>query len=386
MRRPRMTIAVLYAALGAMPGSLWGQSAQPLPKGTVAFFSSAGGQGCPSGWKEAQYAAGRLILATSDGSKIQISSGAALGDQQTPTHTHPYNGSASVGYNSTSSAGGSDKGVGSAGSYSTSGTSEGADTGFPFVQYLVCEYFANSSGDALPYASVAFFNLKACPANWAAMAYFNGRFILATPAEGKSGSSTTLAWTNYADPGHTHTYSGSVSVGSKGFVWGGGANDGIASPGGQTVSGNLSANTDPVVPFVTLLACQKQQMGIGQGLPLGLTLFLSASTCPNNWGTTPAAPGRFFVGMAGGGTQGAAFGGDPMGPNETTRTHVHWLNGSIDISEHNTDLTTTWHNLHLGKKGTWGYTAESGSGSVELPYVMLEACTYTGSSLRRPSP
>jgi len=374
------TVQASLVLLAAATFVMRAQNSQPLPKGTVAFFSSTGGQGCPSGWKEAQYAAGRLILATTDGSKIQISSGTALGDQQVPTHTHAYSGTAAVGYASTATAGGSDKGVGAAGSYSTSGTSEGADTGFPFVQYLVCEYFATSSGDALPYSSVAFFNLNACPANWAAMDYFNGRFILATPAGGKSGSSTTEAWTSYADPGHTHTYAGSVSVSSKGFVWGGGANHDIASPGGQPVSGNLSANTDPVVPFVTLLACQKQQMGIGQGLPLGLTLFLSASTCPNNWGTTPAAPGRFLVGMAGGGTQGAAFGGNPMGPNELSRTHAHWVNGSIDISEHDTDLTTTWHNLHLGKKGTFAYTAASGPGSVTLPYVMLEACTYTGTA------
>jgi hypothetical protein len=378
-------VAIALGALGASPAVVVAQSSQAVPKGTVAFFSSAGGQGCPSGWKEAQYAAGRLILATTNGSKIQISSGAALGDQQVPTHTHTYSGNASVDYKSTASAGGSDKGVGAAGSYGTSGTSEGADTDLPFVQYLVCEFFAGQSGDAMPYASVAFFNLSACPVKWATMDYFDGRFILATPAQGKSGSSTTLAWSGYTDPGHGHTYSGSVSVGSKGFVWGGGANHDIAAPGSQPVSGNLAANTDPVVPFVTLLACQKQQLGEGEGLPLGLTLFVSASTCPDNWGTTPAAPGRFFVGITAAGTQGAAFGGAPMLPNETTRPHAHWVNGSIDISEHDTDLTTTWHNLHLGKKGTWAYTTLSNAGSVSLPYVMLEACTYIGNALNRAS-
>lgn len=368
---------LLTLGLGA-PALAPAQDSAAVPQGLVAFFSSAHAQ-CPSGWKEAQYAAGRLILATTNGDKIQISAGTALADQQPPVHTHAYTGSASVGYASTSSAGGWDKGVGSAGSYATSGTSEGADSGYPFVQYLVCEFFGGSSGDGLPYASVAFFNLKACPVNWSATASFDGRFILATPAQGKSGSSTTLAWSSYADPGHAHSYAGSVEVGSKGFVWGGGANHGIASPGDQPVSGDLAANTSPIVPFVTLLACQKNQMGDGNALPLGLTLFVSASTCPNGWGTTLAAPGRFLVGMAGGGTQGGAFGGDPMQPNETSRTHAHWVNGSIDISEHNTDLTETWHNLHLGKDGSWDYTAPSDATSVQLPYVMLDACTYLGS-------
>lgn len=376
MRSP--TTCILPFLLGvAMPFLGLAQDQPAVPNGMVAFFSSAAST-CPSGWREAQYAAGRLILATTNPAKIQISAGTAMGDQQPPTHTHAYSGTANVGHKGTSSVGGSDKGVGAAGSYATRGVSEAADSGFPFVQYLVCEAFGGSSGDGLPYASVAFFNADACPVNWSTMAYFDGRFILATPAQGKSGSTTTVAWSNYADPGHGHTYNGSVSVGSKGFVWGGGANDGIASPGDQPVSGDLSANTDPIVPFVTLLACQKQRMGDGNGLPLGLTLFLSAADCPNRWGTTPGAPGRFVVGMAGGGTQGAAFGGAPMLPNEMQRAHAHWVNGSIDISEHDTDLTETWHNLHLGKDGNWTYTAASGSTEVELPYVMLEACTYLG--------
>jgi hypothetical protein len=242
-----------------------------------------------------------------------------------------------------------------------------------------CEYIGTSSGDALPYSSTAFFNLTACPTSWASYPYFDGRFILATPAQGKSGSSTTLAWSTYRDPGHSHAYSGSVSVTAKGFVWGGGFNH-IAAPGNQPVSGSLSTNTSPVVPFVTLLVCQKGQMGTNQALPLGLTMFFSASTCPRLWGTTPAAPGRFFVGMAEGGTQGASFGGDPMQPNETTRSHDHYVNGSIEITEYDTDLTQTWSNLYLGQKGAANYTVLSTPASVELPYVMLEACTYTGVS------
>lgn len=367
---------LLVIVMGMPPWVAAQGSGQPLPQGMVAFFSSPGITQCPSGWKEAQYAAGRLILATSTGTQASV--GTALGDQQPPTHTHLFNGSANVDYKNTSSSNGSDKGVGAAGTYATTGTSEAASIGFPLVQFLVCEFTGPATGDALPYASVAFFNLAACPTNWATMEYFDGRFILATPAQGKSGSSTTLAWRSYADPGHSHTYSGDVSLGSKGFVWGGGANQNIASPGDQPVSGTLTANTEPVVPFVTLLACQKQQMGVGSGVPLGLTLFLSSSTCPNGWGPTLAAPGRFFVGMAGGGTQGAAFGGEPMGPTETGRSHTHWVNGAISVPEHDTNLTTTWHNLHLGKNGTWSYTAGSDGETVVLPYVMLEACTYVG--------
>ena len=117
-----------------------------------------------------------------------------------------------------------------------------------------------------------------------------------------------------------------------------------------------------MVRFVTLLVCQKTAFtSSGRELPPGLTTFVSAQNCPidSGWGTTPGTPGRFLVGMAGTGTQGAAFGGDPMGPNETSRSHTHVVNGSINVSEHNTDLTHAGKSLQLGKTGTASYTITS---------------------------
>ncbi|MGA0609257.1 hypothetical protein [Caldimonas sp. KR1-144] len=372
----------------AVAGPLAAQPAAPVPQGMVSFFATPGGQACPSGWKEAGYAAGRLILAAKDGSRNGSSQGEPMADQQPPLHVHAYSGNASVASKGTVTAGGSDKGVGAAGSYATSGTSDPADIGYPFVQYLACEFFAGSSsasGDAFPYGSFSFFNTASCPNGWSPSTAADGRFVLAMPAGGTAGTASQAVWSGYSAATHTHGFSGSVRVGSKGFVWGGGLNESLAAPGSMPLSGSLAANAQasPVVPFVVLLACQKTAFTpSSQGLPLGISTFFGAQQCPDGWGNTLAAPGRFFVAIGGTGTQGAAFGGGPMGVNESSRSHGHAIGGSITITEHDTDLTETWHNLHLGQKGSWSYSAASSADGVALPFIMLQACTYSASAAR----
>jgi len=360
-----------------------GQESYPVPQGMVAFFAGplpTDQPPCPFGWKEAQYAAGRLILGTTKGDKIRIARGTALGDREVPMHSHTYSGQAHVGDKGTATVGGKDKGVGRAGTYGTSGTTEASDSGYPFVQYLICEFFAESSGDVLPYATVSFFNLSACPENWASLSTFEGRFILATPAEGGSGTANSKQWSSYEDPGHSHTYSGSVSIPRKRFVSGEGANKDLAAPGAQPISGDTSSNTSPIVPFVTLLVCQKTQPVVGSsGLPKNLTVFLSAASCDDNWGVTPGAPGRLLVGMSGSGTQGATFGGNPMNATESSRAHPHYLDGTVTVPHHDTDLSAGWpHDLDLGRKGQWPYATDTESQAVELPIIILNACTFTG--------
>ena len=67
-----------------------------------------------------------------------------------------------------------------------------------------------------------------------------------------------------------------------------------------------------------------------------------------------------------------------MDPNESVRSHSHWVNGGITVTEHNTDLSRTWYNLWLGSKGQSKYTAETSIEGVELPYTMMESCSYLG--------
>lgn len=366
-----------------------------VPQGFVGYFTGPGQTTCPNGWHEAQYAQGRLVLAVTDPKQSGVQVGTPMQDARPPEHTHPYSATAKVGDTGSISMGGSDKGVGGSGSYSTSGTTAGGSIDLPFAQFLVCEADAGASagGDSLPYATVGFFNPantgNNCPTNWGTVPAHQGRFFLSLMPGGLAGYNTGESWSvsttssppTVQEPTHTHGFSSSISLGEKGFVAGWGSYTQLASPGTQTVTGTAAANTDPIVPVVTLLACQKNGLGLGT-VPLGLNIFFSAQQCPSGWGQTTGAPGRFLVGIPGTGTQGYTF-GTPMQPNELQRPHAHWVAGSVTVSNQNTDLTTTWGNLHIGRSGTYGFGSTSDPAMTSLPYVVLQSCTAPGTSAER---
>jgi hypothetical protein len=398
MRGPRAAVCWLLLASCApllLPLLLAEPATAGVPQGLVAYFTGPGQTTCPNGWHEAQYAQGRLILSVTDPKQSGIQVGTPMKDGQPPEHSHPYTATAKVGDTGSISMGGSDKGVGASGNYNSSGTTASGSVDFPFAQFLVCEADASAStgGDSLPYATVAFFNPAnsggGCPANWTINSAHQGRFILSLMPGGIAGYTTSEAWlvstsTNPPTvqiPTHTHTFTSSISLREKGFVAGWGAYTQLASPGSQTVTGTASANTDPIVPVVTLLACQKSALGLGT-VPLGLNIFFSAQQCPTSWGQTTGAPGRFFVGIPGTGTQGYTFGA-PMLPNETQRPHTHWVAGSVTVPNQDTDLTTTWGNLHIGRNGSYDFGSSSDPAMTSLPYVVLQSCTAPGTSAER---
>ena len=98
--------------------STMAQRKQPpsIPTGTVAFFVDAS-PNCPAGWKEAQYAQGRLIMPVTDTSLVGKQIGTAIRNEEAPGHTHPYTGNAMIGYKGSATVGGSDKDVGKSGNY-----------------------------------------------------------------------------------------------------------------------------------------------------------------------------------------------------------------------------------------------------------------------------
>ncbi len=366
-----------------------------VPQGFVTYFTGPGQTTCPNGWHEAQYAQGRMVLAVTDPKQSGIQVGTKMQDGQPPEHTHPYGATAIVADTGSISMDGSNKGVGGSGNYSTTGTTAAGSIDLPFAQFLVCEadQAASAGGDSLPYATVGYFNPASsgggCPSGWVTVPAHQGRFFLSLMPGGMAGFSTAESWPVSATsnpptvqlPTHTHRFNSSISVGEKGFVAGWGSYSQLASPGTQPVGGTASANTGPIVPVVTLLACQKNGLGLGT-VPLGLNIFYSAQQCPTGWGQTTGAPGRFFVGIPGTGTQGYTF-GTPMQPNETQRPHTHWVAGSVTVTNQDTDLTTTWGNLHIGTSGSYGFGGTSNPAMTSLPYVVLQSCTAPGTSAER---
>lgn len=353
-------------------------AAQPIPKGMVAFIFDPTAT-CPTGWKEAQYAQGRLLMAVNTPDSAMISIGTPIQDSQPPVHDHPYTATAAVGYKGTSSIGGSDKGVGASGNYPLADTTFPASLGFPFIQFQVCEYFASdTTNDAFPVASVAFFNRPSCPQDWTADPNYNGRFILPIINQAGAGTVTAEYWTPSSPPVHQHQVSGSLSLSTLGFVWGGGANTALASPGQQGIYGGAAPNTEAIVPYVSLLACRKSTFSLNNDtLSSAISVFYSADNCPDGWARAPGSGGRFVFGLPGGGVQGAAFGGNPIASGDFSGVpHQHNIDGEVIIYNHNTDLTRTWHNLSLGADGVYGYSATAQPFTITLPYVSLSHCVY----------
>lgn len=128
--------ALLQAALALAPAAA--AAADPdVPKGAVALFNLAS---CPAGWTPAAYAAGRLLLATTDGARIGIQTGTPLGNAEDRKHDHSF--TASVKVNSKSIAGADSCCNGSAAeakTYDFSGKTDAATTSLPFIQLVICE-------------------------------------------------------------------------------------------------------------------------------------------------------------------------------------------------------------------------------------------------------
>lgn len=137
MLMPRSSLARALGAvlLCAAPAAYSADT--DAPTGTVAFFNLTA---CPSGWKVADYATGRLVVATTDGAKLRVQLGTPLGNQEDRTHTHTYATSVNVDNKSISGANSCcNTQAASATSYPVKGTTQESTTGLPFIQLTICE-------------------------------------------------------------------------------------------------------------------------------------------------------------------------------------------------------------------------------------------------------
>ncbi len=136
MLRTSLASAALAVALFGAAPKAHGDIVD-APTGTVAFFNLTA---CPSGWKVADYATGRLVVATTDGAKLRVQFGTPLSNQEDRTHSHTYSTNVSVDYKSISGANSCcNTQAASATSYPVNGTTSAASTGLPFIQLVICE-------------------------------------------------------------------------------------------------------------------------------------------------------------------------------------------------------------------------------------------------------
>ena len=383
-RLSKQASAAVAVAVGVASGAAAPAVAQGLPQHMVAYMTGAGQTQCPDNWTEAAYAQGRLILGTTDGSKIQKLAGTPAGDAQPPQHAHAFKVTGAVdtidGIPS-APTGGNQRAAG--GGATNTGTTQEARTSLPFIQFLVCEHTAAESPDSAPYGTVAFFNASTCPANWTALDQADGRFLLPALAGATPGYATETVWDPLNPPTHTHGLQASFKTQSAEYRDYEQHFADFASPGTYALAGT-TASGEPVLPFVSLLVCEKDAIGNSEGIPPGTMVFFGAEDCPDGWGITIGADGRFFVGIGGNGTQGATFGSDPIGQGETSIQHDHQFSGLLWLGQAPPGMpeSPNFDSLSYVMPGAnpyfgYGYSGTSGPATTELPYLVLQACTYT---------
>jgi hypothetical protein len=249
----------------------------------------------------------------------------------------------------------------------------------PFIQFLVCEQTAAEPTDSAPYGTVAFFNASTCPNNWAALAQADGRFLLPVPAGVPLSYETSTAWDPANPPTHTHGLQASFATQSADYEAFPGNWVEFANPGTYGVAGT-TASVGPVLPFVSLLVCEKGALGKSEGVPLGTSIFFGAEDCPDGWGVTIGVNGRFVMGIGGNGTQGATFGSDPIVPGETSVQHDHGFSGAVSPPASSypggRKVANQGYQSYVTTAGA-GYSGTSSTATTQLPYLVMQACTYT---------
>ena len=376
---------MLAGALGLAWGTAAPAWAQGLPQHIVAYMTGAGQTQCPDNWTEAAYAQGRVILGTTNGAEVQNLAGTPAGDAQLPQHVHAFkvSGTAATEQNSTLPSGSIPRAGG--GEAVSTGTTQDASVALPFIQFLVCEQMVAESPDTAPYGTVAFFNAAACPEGWAALDQAEGRFLVPAFAGAAPGYATSTFWDPTDPPTHTHSLEATAGTQSAAYESWPANFATFASPGEHTVTGT-SASAGPVLPFVSLLVCEKDAIGNSEGIPPGTMVFFGAEDCPDDWGVTIGAGGRFVVGIGGNGTQGATFGSDPIGSGATSVQHDHAFSGEVSLpaSGHPGGPKRPDYGFqsYVTTAGN-GYSGTSGKATSEVPYLVLQSCTFNDDAGRK---
>ncbi|MEM7429119.1 MAG: hypothetical protein AAF441_23775 [Pseudomonadota bacterium] len=337
------------------------------PEKMVAFYTTDGAGVCPNNWQEAGYAQGRLLLGTVNPDHVKKTVGEPMADGQPPLHDHSFNGWAVMpaGDPHGIMPSGGDRQLAIATDESgaqISGKTGRSGPNLPFQQFLVCVSGKPENPrapDGFPVGSISFFASTSCPRGWAPETQADGRFLLPATLKGIVGRATATHWSNLQQPAHTHTShrftitrgkTKHVEVGvpapKKDYAYYSPDFEGGKVRGTGMIISHTNHNTEPVLPFVALLACGKTE-GTPETFEVqsGVSTFYSGQSCPDGWAPATGAAGRFLVGIGGNGKQGYAFGGENIDKVETERAMSHSLDQPARFTE-----------LDLGKGGVPGST------------------------------
>jgi len=232
---------------------------------------------------------------------------------------------------------------------------------------------AVTAADGFPAGSVAFFNKKTCPEGWDTLEIADGRLVASLMPGGGNGAQVGTALSDQEDRKHSHKFSSSIKPSEASYVLiGGCCNDSLA----KHKTYDFNGTTDKVssgLPYVQLLMCQKVAGGETKDVPKGLLMYSSGFTCPKGFSQPLTLQGRFFIGLPDNGSPGISFGGPALSPSSSP-IHSHEFSGSASLEHQGIAGASGCCASGYAKKGSYDYSGNTDSHSVDLPFVQFLNC------------
>lgn len=357
-------------------------SSDEVPVGFVTFFT---GGACPVGWKDAEYAQGRLLLFTTQKERIGESVGNRMQAAEQPTHLFDSGGISLAlkdkwfgGFNGCSNP------VGQAAAYKWPFQCKTSDGDLPYHYLRVCEKMATraqTDWDPLPFGTYAFFNRSngQCPDDWVIAAAADGRFAVPLMADGEVGKTVATSWSNgsKSPSRHTHTLSYKHPLARVGVRPFGANRSGVADPD-QVVNLRVGAGRHLTLPYVRLLACRKNVFlrdRKATEIPKNMSIFFGGKACVDDWQPVKNSAGRFIVGLTPTALSGQNFGGPALN-NAEDREHSH----SCKIQYHvkRQDVCINGGDTMLAAMDSGATTLDTSSGAAKVPFIQLSHCQWSG--------
>ena len=386
---PQFVRILAITAIGFLAGPAL--AVDGTPDHMVAFFMSdpyrtnITSSGCPSGWKAADYAKGRLLLATTNPERIGKTFGAPLDAKGPRVHYHDFNVSANLEFEPIVAASGGGNWMGSpAGTVQATGRTKGSTEDIPLSQLVVCEKEPSKTvSDAMPYQAISLFNSTQCPSGWGPFDKANGRFLLPLMANGQLGQAVGTPWLE-TPPAHNHGATAGANVPATSYIaakawWPLSQNTDFGRSERINLRGQTGAPVDQDgkpyagLGYVELLACINNTFDNGNGkLPTDLVMFMGSQYCPDDWRTTPSTAGRYLIGLPDGGEASKTFGGEPLSPGEM-RGHNHAIEGTLVLPAKNVAVGSGCCAGGYAQSGNHDLRGQTDSGGG-LPYYTVRHC------------
>lgn len=247
-------IFTFIAALLVAPALIAQEGAgDPYPVGAIAFFNAAQ---CPAGWSLDDALTGRTVVPMD--SKAGTTSGQPLQSGENRKHTHSVIAQVTINDTSYISAGGFDRNLGTAGTYSLSGEFEGASSNTPYVQMLACRKTSAPAGGPPPRDVITFAESSECASEWTLATAIIGRYLVGLPQAGTpnmtfGGNPLTAGETRI----HKHAITGVSSFTLETEPVGVGSGcclNGFAKQGTYSYAGS-STSASAGLPYINLRPC-----------------------------------------------------------------------------------------------------------------------------------